>query len=374
MVYSVNRDGPASEVRPQDQASAPAPRPAPGGSGGKARHLRLLPEPDRARPAAADGGAAAHGSPSSTRRISKSFGSDEQARLVSDLHEVFGDALFEAHDVTTTDLRETAVERDGLAGDREALPRVPRRARVHAGHGVARLGRRRPARDRPGAASLRGGLRRSPGEPELLSRARGGGRAAGRRRRASSARIRTPASSRICERRGISVAITPHPGDKSPMRRYDPARKRLHVSEILPPPRAQLPGCPPDRPACTSREDFERVIAKSRLTTPDSVALCRVALANYFASAVLMPYGPFLESARSAALRHRGARAPLRRELRAGLPPPHDHAPPGPGRRALPLHPRGHRRQHLQALLGVGHPLRALLGRSARAGTCTAPS
>jgi transcriptional regulator with XRE-family HTH domain len=38
----------------------------------------------------------------------KSFASDGHGRLVSDLHEVFGDALFEAHDVTTTDLRETA--------------------------------------------------------------------------------------------------------------------------------------------------------------------------------------------------------------------------------------------------------------------------
>src|SRR5262252_3161065 len=38
----------------------------------------------------------------------KSFGSDGEARLVSDLHEVFGDPLFESHDVTTTDLRETA--------------------------------------------------------------------------------------------------------------------------------------------------------------------------------------------------------------------------------------------------------------------------
>jgi transcriptional regulator with XRE-family HTH domain len=38
----------------------------------------------------------------------KSFGSDGEARLLSDLHEVFGDALFEAHDVTTTDLHETA--------------------------------------------------------------------------------------------------------------------------------------------------------------------------------------------------------------------------------------------------------------------------
>src|SRR5262249_22306417 len=34
-------------------------------------------------------------------------------------------------------------------------------------------------------------------------------------------------------------------------------------------------------------------------TSPESRALCRVALASYFASAVLMPYEPFLRAARS---------------------------------------------------------------------------
>src|SRR5262245_60898504 len=38
----------------------------------------------------------------------KSFAPEDHARLISDLHEVFGDALFESHDVTTTDLREPA--------------------------------------------------------------------------------------------------------------------------------------------------------------------------------------------------------------------------------------------------------------------------
>ena len=34
----------------------------------------------------------------------KSFAPEDHARLISDLHEVFGDTLFETHDVTTTDL------------------------------------------------------------------------------------------------------------------------------------------------------------------------------------------------------------------------------------------------------------------------------
>lgn len=46
-------------------------------------------------------------------------------------------------------------------------------------------------------------------------------------------------------------------------------------------------------------ETLDRLSADPRLTTEDSRHLARVALANYFAGAVLMPYTPFLEAARS---------------------------------------------------------------------------
>ena len=118
----------------------------------------------------------------------KSFGSDGEARLVSDLHEVFGDPLFEAHDVTTTDLRETAANesvsraivklyhayRDSL----EAMQGIA--SRVSDGGDL--LG------PRSGAAPFRRGLGRPAGEPELLSRARGRGRAAVRGSRPRAAR------------------------------------------------------------------------------------------------------------------------------------------------------------------------------------------
>ena len=45
--------------------------------------------------------------------------------------------------------------------------------------------------------------------------------------------------------------------------------------------------------------ELDRHAQDARLTSPESRALARVALANYFAAAVLMPYRPFLEAARS---------------------------------------------------------------------------
>ena len=77
-----------------------------------------------------------------------------------------------------------------------------------------------------------------------------------------------------------------------------PAKRRLEVSETLPPHARNFQIAHQIGLLCVG-EEFERIIARSRLTTPDSVALCRVALANYFASAVLMPYEAFIESAQS---------------------------------------------------------------------------
>jgi len=80
--------------------------------------------------------------------------------------------------------------------------------------------------------------------------------------------------------------------------RYDPALRRLYVSEILPP-HARNFQIAHQIGLLSLSAEFERIQKRSRLTTRDSEALCRVALANAFAGALLMPYEPFLEAARS---------------------------------------------------------------------------
>jgi predicted transcriptional regulator/transcriptional regulator with XRE-family HTH domain len=227
----------------------------------------------------------------------KSFGSDGEARLVSDLHEVFGDPLFEAHDVTTTDLRETAANesvsraivklyhayRDSL----EAMQGIA--SRVSDGGDLLGLD---PARlpseevsdvlqenrnyfpeleEAAGRLSEGAGLERPDPYPDLV---------------------------RFLDGMGISVSIVRHSGEKRPLRRYDAEQRRLEVSETLPQHARNFQIAHQIGLLCVG-DEFERIMARSRLTTPDSVALCRVALANYFAAAVLMPYEPFLESAKS---------------------------------------------------------------------------
>jgi predicted transcriptional regulator/transcriptional regulator with XRE-family HTH domain len=227
----------------------------------------------------------------------QSFAPDDQARLVSDLHEVFGDALFEAHDVTTTDLRETAANESVSRAIvklyhayRDALESMQAIA-SSASEGGDLLGID-PARLPSEEVSdvLQQNQNHFPGIEEAAERL------------AAQAGLERPdvypGLVRSLQAQGVAVVIEPHTGEKSVLRWYDPSRKILHVSETLPP-HARHFQIAHQIGLLGFAEEFERVLAKSRLTTPDSVALCRVALGNYFAGALLMPYGSFLESARS---------------------------------------------------------------------------
>jgi predicted transcriptional regulator len=85
---------------------------------------------------------------------------------------------------------------------------------------------------------------------------------------------------------------------KDTLRRYDPERRLLQLSEAL------RRGNRNFQVAfqlglLTQQPTIEKISADPLLTSSEARALCRVALANYFAGAVLMPYAPFLEAARS---------------------------------------------------------------------------
>jgi hypothetical protein len=95
---------------------------------------------------------------------------------------------------------------------------------------------------------------------------------------------------------GVRVVITPSERDLGAVRRFDAAKRELQISEVLP------------RSAVVFQlahqigllglgDELEKRVSEARLSMPDSRALARVALANYFAGAVAMPYQRFLEAA-----------------------------------------------------------------------------
>ena len=230
----------------------------------------------------------------------KSFAPEDHARLVSDLHEVFGDTLFETQDVTTTDLRETASNepvsraivklyhayRDALESIRAVAAKVSEVSEAGDLTGIdpARL----PSEE------VSDVLQENQNYfPEIEETAERLSASAGLERPDAY-----PGLLRLLAEDGTTVQIAPHPSARGAMRFYDAAQKRLHLSEILTGYARHFQLAHQIGLLRLTRE-FDRIIEKSRLTTPDSVTLCRVALANYFAAALLMPYGPFLEAART---------------------------------------------------------------------------
>ena len=226
----------------------------------------------------------------------KSFAPDDHARLVSDLHEVFGDALFEAHDLTTTDLRETAANesvsraivklyrayRDALEGMHSVASKVSEGGDL-TGIDPARL----PSEE------VSDVLQENQNYfPDLEEAAERISREAGLDRPDVY-----PGLVRHLASQGISVTVVPQSGPRGVMRAFDPLRRRVELSELLSP-HARAFQLAHQLGLLQLTDEFERIMRRSRLTTPDSVTLCRVALASYFAGALLMPYAPFLAAAR----------------------------------------------------------------------------
>jgi predicted transcriptional regulator/transcriptional regulator with XRE-family HTH domain len=226
------------------------------------------------------------------------FADDGQSRLAGDLQEVFGDPLFEEHPVTVGDVRELAEH--GTAS-RAII------ALYHAYRASVESSRALSAKLYDGRDFLGVDPVHLPSEevsdviqensnyfPELEAAALEVAARAGLQRpdiyRSMVDYLRTA--------HGITVALSPVSRDRNVVRRYDPDRRILALSEVLPPwsrnfqiahQLGLLDGAPL----------LDAIIARSgqNITTPESTRLCRIALANYFAGALLMPYDDFKAAA-----------------------------------------------------------------------------
>nr|XP_061798008.1 propionyl-CoA carboxylase regulator-like [Nerophis lumbriciformis] len=99
---------------------------------------------------------------------------------------------------------------------------------------------------------------------------------------------------------GIEVRVEKEATMSGNVRRFVPVEHQLLLSEVLAP-RSRNFQLAHQIGLLDSSDILNRIARDQMLTSPDSRALCRVALANYFAGAVLMPYQPFLDAARDLA-------------------------------------------------------------------------
>jgi predicted transcriptional regulator/DNA-binding XRE family transcriptional regulator len=103
---------------------------------------------------------------------------------------------------------------------------------------------------------------------------------------------------RLRRHHGLTVTVGPL---ESALRRYDPAARSLMLSENLP---RESRGfyMAFQLALLEAREAVEIVMKQAAPSSPEAAALIRIGLLNYIAGALLMPYAPFLDAART--LRH----------------------------------------------------------------------
>jgi predicted transcriptional regulator/transcriptional regulator with XRE-family HTH domain len=228
----------------------------------------------------------------------QSFASSEESRLVADLHEAFGDPMFESHGLTNVDLRELAVTSPNVAQAVTALYRAYADSRASVSTLCERLSSEGMAGVDPS---------RLPGEevsdlvqrhmnhfPELEAAAE----QLWRQAELDAEDVYRGLVRYLAAVHRIQVKVIRVADERKAMRRFDPERRLISLSEVLPP-RSRRFQLAHQVGLITQSELLDRLVHNEQLSTPDSRALARVALANYFASALLMPYQPFLEAAKN---------------------------------------------------------------------------
>jgi predicted transcriptional regulator/DNA-binding XRE family transcriptional regulator len=226
----------------------------------------------------------------------RSLSPDQHARAVADLMEVFGDPIFEGHDVTTVELRDLVAGSPAAARAVVALYQAYRAAREAADTLTAKLS----DGDLEGVDSSH-----LPTEevsdliqrhmnwfPELEE----GAEALWREAKLDREDLYVSLV-RYLRELGVEVRVVRPAEMGSAVRRYDQEAKVLYLSELL------RRGSRNFQLAyqvgvLTQAAVLERFAADRHLSSASARALARVALANYFAGAVLMPYEPFLQAAR----------------------------------------------------------------------------
>lgn len=101
---------------------------------------------------------------------------------------------------------------------------------------------------------------------------------------------------RLRERHGIRVSVLPLHAMPDAQRRFDRHSRRLFLSELLPEP-SRLFQTAVQLAVEEQGERIEALVAGAGLGGDDARRLCRIGLANYFAGALMMPYGAFLAAA-----------------------------------------------------------------------------
>lgn len=219
------------------------------------------------------------------------FSGDDEGQLGNDLLEVFGDPIFDGAELTQQDARELAASQPGLARAVIALYRAYGAARGGSS-GAALAPEQTFASEVPSeevSDLLQRHMNYFPELEALAESVRKDGRIGDDDLTRGLVRY-------LEDKHGITVEVVRASQGQRVLRSFLPEQKHLALSELLPP-RSRNFQLAVQICLLVGRDILERVMRDAVLTTDEARSLARVALANYFAGAMLMPYDPFLEAA-----------------------------------------------------------------------------
>lgn len=227
----------------------------------------------------------------------RDFAADADGRVLADLMEVFGDPALDTHGLRTDDVRELAV---GMPAVAKAVVHLYQRYRQVHDSAVGMATRLAPDAvssvdpSRPAGEEVSDFLQnRSNYFPALEDAATALWREAGLR----PDDMYHGLSRYLRDAHDVRVRYVRPDADRGAVRRFDPGSRELVLSEALP--RSSRKFQIAHQIALVSHTaELDRILeGATDLTTPESIAVGRIALANYFAGAVVMPYRRFLETA-----------------------------------------------------------------------------
>ena len=223
------------------------------------------------------------------------FATDDEGQLVADVMEAFGDPLFDGLELTSGDVRELAGNYPQVARAVIQLYQAYRGVRDSASHLASAMTDDAHTAERATLPTEQVSSliqKHSNYFPDLEDAAEMLWRIA----RLDRNDMFSGLVAYLDEVHGIDVKVEPAAQMENAIRRYDAEKHILYLSEVLAG-RSRCFQLAHQIALLDSSEILNRTAKDQTLTSQEAKALCRVALANYFAGAVLMPYVRFLDSA-----------------------------------------------------------------------------
>ena len=229
----------------------------------------------------------------------KTFAVEEDPKLTSEVLEVFADGLFDGYDFTSEDVHEFVTATPTIARSVLSLYQAYSTARDSTGRLAGQLLDSEElnilSSPRLPAEEVNELIQQNSNYFQDLEEA-----AESLRKGASLKELPTlyPLFSDYLKRKhDVEIRIGSVNEMRGAIRRYIPSKRLLLLSEVL---RRGSWNFQIAHQICLldQKELLKRISHDPLLTTEDSRTLCRIALANYFAAAVLMPYERFLAAAK----------------------------------------------------------------------------